>query len=151
MRITVTHRLDDNYIEKAWKHAEMEEIEDVAAGLLGKAQEAQSIEDDLFSDIVRRALGGEAVTVEGEIFRLSGAQLSRRPVRSEVPVYIAGIGPRVLELAGKIADGAFLIFPTENSLRTSLRHIGAGANRANRDPGEIGLSIETVAGLSIIQ
>jgi hypothetical protein len=48
MRITVTHRLDDTCIEKAWKHAEMEEIEDLAAGRLGKAQEAQSIEDDLF-------------------------------------------------------------------------------------------------------
>jgi hypothetical protein len=48
MRITVTHRLDDTYIEKAWKHAEMEEIEDLAAGFLGKAQETQSIEDDLF-------------------------------------------------------------------------------------------------------
>jgi hypothetical protein len=33
-------------LRKAWKHAEMEEIEDVAAGLLGKEQEAQSIEDD---------------------------------------------------------------------------------------------------------
>lgn len=54
-----------------------------------------------------------------------------------MPVYIAGIGPRVLELAGEIADGAFLIFPTENSLRTSLRHIGDGARRANRDPGEL--------------
>jgi hypothetical protein len=32
--------LDDTDIEKAWKHAEMEEIEDLAAGLLGKAQEA---------------------------------------------------------------------------------------------------------------
>jgi hypothetical protein len=48
MKITVTPRLDDTYIEKAWKHAETEEIEDLAAGLLGKAQEAQSIEDDLF-------------------------------------------------------------------------------------------------------
>ena len=48
MKITVSRRLDDTYIEKAWKHAETEEIEDLAAGLLGKAQEAQSIEDDLF-------------------------------------------------------------------------------------------------------
>jgi hypothetical protein len=48
MRITVTHGLDDPYIEKAWKHAETEEIEDLAAGLLGKAREGQSIEDDLF-------------------------------------------------------------------------------------------------------
>ena len=31
---------NDTDIEKAWKHAEMEEIEDLAAELLGKAQEA---------------------------------------------------------------------------------------------------------------
>ena len=48
MEIAVTHKLDDIYIEKAWKHAETEEIENVAAELLRKAQEAQSIEDDLF-------------------------------------------------------------------------------------------------------
>jgi hypothetical protein len=36
MKITVSPRLDDTYIEKAWKHAETEEIEDLAAGLLGK-------------------------------------------------------------------------------------------------------------------
>jgi len=48
MKIAVIHRLDDTYIEEAWKNAELEEIEDLAAELLGKAQEAQSIEDDLF-------------------------------------------------------------------------------------------------------
>ena len=42
MQIAVTHRLDDTYID-----AETDEIEDLAAKLLGKAQEAQSIEDDL--------------------------------------------------------------------------------------------------------
>ena len=48
MEIAVTHRLDDTYIKTAWKHAETQEIEDVAAELLRKAQEAQSIENDLF-------------------------------------------------------------------------------------------------------
>jgi hypothetical protein len=51
MKRAVTHRLDDTYIEKVWKHAEMEEmdeIENLAAELLGKAQEDQSIEGDLF-------------------------------------------------------------------------------------------------------
>lgn len=48
MKIAVIHTLDDTYIEKAWKHAETEEIEDLAAELLGKAQEGQSIDDDLF-------------------------------------------------------------------------------------------------------
>ena len=48
MKIAVTRRLDETDIEKAWKNAETEEIENVAAELLRKAQEAQSIEDDLF-------------------------------------------------------------------------------------------------------
>jgi hypothetical protein len=51
MKITVSRRLNDTYIEKAWKHAETGEIEDLAAGLLGKAQEAQSIEDDLLRSL----------------------------------------------------------------------------------------------------
>jgi hypothetical protein len=48
MKITVIHRLDDTYIEEAWKNAELEEIEDLAAEILGKSQEGQNIEDDLF-------------------------------------------------------------------------------------------------------
>ena len=48
MKIAITDRLDDAYIEKARKHAEMAEIEDHAAEILGKSQEGQSIEDDLF-------------------------------------------------------------------------------------------------------
>jgi hypothetical protein len=48
MKMAVIHGLDDAYIEKAWKNAELQEIETLAAELLRKAQEAQSIEDDLF-------------------------------------------------------------------------------------------------------
>ena len=47
MKIAVIQGLDDTDIENAWKHAETEEIEDLAAELLGKAQEAQDITDDL--------------------------------------------------------------------------------------------------------
>lgn len=48
MKIVITPRPDDAYIEKAWKDAEMAEIEDRAAQILGKLQEGRSIEDDLF-------------------------------------------------------------------------------------------------------
>src|SRR5260221_363982 len=40
MKIAITHRPDDSSIEKAWKHAETHEIENLAAALLGKAQDA---------------------------------------------------------------------------------------------------------------
>ena len=48
MKTVIAHLLDDACIEKLWKHAEMEEIEDHAAEILGKLQEGQSIQDDLF-------------------------------------------------------------------------------------------------------
>ena len=40
--------IDDGYIEKAWTYADTQEIEDLAAEILGKAQEGRSIEEDLF-------------------------------------------------------------------------------------------------------
>ena len=49
MEVAVIHRLDDTDIENAWQQAETNEIENLAAEILGKAQEARSIEDDLFS------------------------------------------------------------------------------------------------------
>ena len=48
MKMAITHRLDDVYIEKAWKRAATSEIENLAAKILLNAQEAQSIEADLF-------------------------------------------------------------------------------------------------------
>jgi hypothetical protein len=60
----------DTYIEKAWKHEETEEIEDLAAELLRKAQEAQSIEDDLFCILYlafrcgfKTALGNDRISI----------------------------------------------------------------------------------------
>jgi hypothetical protein len=42
MKIAVIHRLDDTDIEKAWKHAETEEIEDLAAELWEKHKKAKA-------------------------------------------------------------------------------------------------------------
>jgi 5,10-methylenetetrahydromethanopterin reductase len=89
------------------------------------------------TEIVRRALTGDVVDFEGEAFRVKSAQLSMRPVRQNVPIYIAGIGPRVLELAGEVADGVFLIFPTERSIGSALSFVRDGAVRARRDPQQI--------------
>ncbi len=89
------------------------------------------------TEIVRRALTGDFVDFDGEAFRIKSVQLSLRPVRQNVPIYIAGIGPRVLELAGEVADGVFLIFPTERSIGSALNSVRTGAQRVQRDPQKI--------------
>ena len=65
-----------------------------------------------YIDIVRMALARKKVQYDGEFFTLplpngpgKALQLTVRPVREEIPIYLAAIGPKNLELAGEIADG----------------------------------------------
>ncbi len=49
------------------------------------------------------------------------------------PVYLLAAGPRMIELAGEVADGAFLMVGLHPaSIRAALRHLEAGAARAGR-------------------
>jgi 5,10-methylenetetrahydromethanopterin reductase len=54
---------------------------------------------------------------------------------ASVPIYIAGRGPRVLELAGEIGDGAIIgALASEEGLRYAADRIAAGARKAGRPP-----------------
>ena len=49
------------------------------------------------------------------------------------PLYLLAAGPRMIELAGEVADGAFLMVGLDPaSIRAALRHLEAGAARAGR-------------------
>lgn len=56
-------------------------------------------------EIIRTILAGKRVDYEGEIFRLKGFRLLFKPRRSEVPIYIASMGPKNIELTSRVADG----------------------------------------------
>ena len=56
-----------------------------------------------------------------------------------VPIYIGAMGPRMVELAGEIADGALpLLFPPER-FATVLGQVRTGAERQGRDLAEFDL------------
>jgi alkanesulfonate monooxygenase SsuD/methylene tetrahydromethanopterin reductase-like flavin-dependent oxidoreductase (luciferase family) len=56
--------------------------------------------------IVRAALRGEDPP-EGEIFRSAFHFMGYEP-RADLPIYVAALSPKMLQLAGEIADGAML-------------------------------------------
>ncbi|MFZ8909688.1 MAG: LLM class F420-dependent oxidoreductase [Candidatus Nanopelagicales bacterium] len=92
--------------------------------------------------IVRKALARERLTFEGEFFTLplpdgpgKALTLTVHPVRERLPIYLAAVGPRNLELAGEIADGWLAIFFDPDQAEESVQHIRAGRERA-------GLSME---------
>jgi 5,10-methylenetetrahydromethanopterin reductase len=76
---------------------------------------------------VRRLLAGEAVGFGPTETRLR----NRSPVPT--PVYLLAAGPRMTELAGEVADGAFLMVGLDAAaVRAARHHLAEGARRAGR-------------------
>ncbi|HEY7544378.1 MAG TPA: LLM class flavin-dependent oxidoreductase [Blastocatellia bacterium] len=55
--------------------------------------------------IIRLLLRGEHVDFEGECFRLSRFKIGLKPLRADIPIYIAALAPKSLRLIGEMADG----------------------------------------------
>jgi 5,10-methylenetetrahydromethanopterin reductase len=76
---------------------------------------------------LRRLLAGEAVG-----FGPAATGLRNHSV-SPTPVYLLAAGPRMIELAAEVADGAFLMVGLHPAaIRAARRHLEAGAMRAGR-------------------
>ena len=90
--------------------------------------------------IVRKALARERLTFEGEFFTLplpdgpgKALTLTVHPVRERIPVYLAAVGPKNLQLAGEIADGWLAIFFDPESAGDLLADVRTGRERAGLD------------------
>ena len=68
--------------------------------------------------------------------------LSLQPVRADVPVYLASLGPRNLRLTGEIADGWLAIFFDPESARESIGTIHTAASDVGRDASLIDISAQ---------
>ncbi|HEY8532889.1 MAG TPA: LLM class F420-dependent oxidoreductase [Micromonospora sp.] len=93
-----------------------------------------------YVDIVRLAISRKLVTYAGEHYQLplpdgpgKALRLSFHPPRETIPIYLAAIGPKNLELAGEIADGWLAIFFAPEHSADQLAAIAAGRARAGRD------------------
>lgn len=83
-------------------------------------------------EVVRLLLAGEPVTYVGRHVRMHDARLDF-PALRRVPIHIAARGPRLLELAGEIADGAIIGgFAGAGGIAHARAAIGRGLERAGR-------------------
>ena len=88
-------------------------------------------------EIVRRAVRGERVAYKGQIYELplpggEGKALRSSASPRPVPVYLATLSARSLELTGEIADGWLGTSFMPEHARVFFDHIEAGAARAGR-------------------
>ncbi len=80
--------------------------------------------------VIRKLMAGEQVEYEGRPAQLTWAT-------GAPPVWIAGYGPKVLRLAGQIADGVILQFADPDLISWCVGFVHEGARAAGRDPAAI--------------
>src|SRR6476619_3617898 len=112
---------------------------------LGKTRE--------YIEIVRTALRREVVAYEGEHYRIPydgpGAtglgkplKMMMRPLRADIPIYLAAIGPKNVALAAEIADGWLPIFVDPERFDDAFGPSIAGA----REGFEIAATVSVLVG-----
>jgi F420-dependent oxidoreductase-like protein len=92
-----------------------------------------------YVDIVKAALRRERVSYAGKHFTLplpdgpgKPLKLIVHPVRAEIPIYLASIGPKNLELTGEIADGWLAIFFSPEHAGEQLERIAKGREKVGK-------------------
>jgi probable F420-dependent oxidoreductase len=76
--------------------------------------------------LIRDLAAGRDAEVEGRTIRIKWA-------RGELPIWVAGYGPKALRAAGRVADGVIIQLADPAIIRWCLRFVREGAEEAGRD------------------
>lgn len=108
-----------------------------------------------YIEVVRAALGGSVVEYHGEHHTLplpdgpgKALKLTLTGHRRDLPILVAAVGPKNLELAGELADGWLGVFVAPDFLPEQLDHVATGRARAGRegDDFDVVASVPVVVG-----
>jgi alkanesulfonate monooxygenase SsuD/methylene tetrahydromethanopterin reductase-like flavin-dependent oxidoreductase (luciferase family) len=89
--------------------------------------------------VLRRIFAGEEITYSGPAIALDHEKLAQSI--PGVPVYLAALGPQMLQLGGEVADGVCLNWATADQIAWSDEQIRIGADKANRERNELTMSM----------
>jgi F420-dependent oxidoreductase-like protein len=117
----------------------------VVEGLHGAAFERPLGRLREYVAIVRMALSGEKLEFEGEHFQLprrgGEGKALRLSMTPELPIYLATLGEKSLELTGEVADGWLGTSFIPERADAMLEPIRRGAARANRSLSDIEIHV----------
>ena len=78
------------------------------------------------------------ITREGDVFRATNFRPSVQPEPDHpVPIYLGALNPRMLRLAGAVADGVKLNWIPSSAVPAAIAEVHAGAREAGRDPADV--------------
>lgn len=93
-----------------------------------RVQPLQVVSDAVHA--MRHLFAGESVTMTSATFALNNARLGYS--RPDIEIIVAGRGPRITELGGRIGDGFYLSYPYLPGLADQVRSVRDAADGAPR-------------------
>lgn len=85
--------------------------------------------------IIRTIIAGEAVDIDGEVFKISNARL-RFLTSDHLPIFIGAQGDRMLRLAGEVGDGVIVNAADPGECERAIRIVRRGGEEACRSMEE---------------
>lgn len=112
--------------------------------------------------LMRRLWTEDAVTHDGDRFKVEGVTLRPKPVQDPIEVWLGGRAPSELRRAGRVGDGWLASFATVADVEAGWATVNAAADAAGRivDPEHLGVLIvyrdgpideRTAAGLAALR
>lgn len=89
-----------------------------------------------FVEIVKTVTRGDVVDYDGEFFQLSGFRIRSNPP-APVPVDVAALGSKMVELAGRFADGWHPVMLTPAGIDDRLTDLERGAELGDRSVDDV--------------
>jgi probable F420-dependent oxidoreductase len=83
--------------------------------------------------MIKDLMNGRGVEWNGKELKLEWA----RPEHGEIPMWIAGYGPKALAVAGRVADGVIIQLADPQIIQWIMDTARAAAEEAGRDPSEL--------------
>ncbi|MFC7240693.1 TIGR04024 family LLM class F420-dependent oxidoreductase [Saliphagus sp. GCM10025317] len=98
-----------------------------------------------YLEIVRAVTSGETLYYDGDIFSLAGFRLRCDSPETRIPVDVAGMGPKSVELAGRFADGWHAIVFTPDGMRERLEDLERGIDLGDRERDDVRVTLSLTA------
>ena len=73
-----------------------------------------------YVEIIQLVLSGKQVNYNGEIFNLKNFKLLIKPMRESIPIYLAAVNQKMVELAWEIGDGVIFYLRPINEMKKTI-------------------------------
>lgn len=91
-----------------------------------------------YVQIINAILRREPLNYKGDIFALErGFTIRFTPIRDHIPIYLASLGPKNIQLAGEVADGILPVYWPARDYPDLRAQLDAGSEKAGRPAGSV--------------